>query len=235
MGAELSRFEKDLRRIENLQYALVYADQNKGLLKRQLEKASADPTSGYFGVRFNDFISDLVEGFSLGEIVLLRRAVEHYTSEIHQGNDWRRQSDIKRRCPSFGIRFHKDCEDIHVIDLSKELRDIIIHPLGPEHYRLISRKDMSPMAILQQEVALWSNPSSRRKILILRGLDNKQDYLDKWQLLPPGFSHSRADLFSGILFTEVMDCIRTYDSIREVDLDKAIKYSKEAHPPIEYL
>ncbi|HUV60539.1 MAG TPA: hypothetical protein VMW71_00020 [Thermoplasmata archaeon] len=235
MGVELIQFEKDLKRIENLQFAFAYAKDNDEKLRDQLEKASTDPKNSYFGVTFEEFTKDLVEGFQLAEIVLLRRAVEHYTSAIHRGNDWRRQSDIMERCPTFRIKYNLNYLDVHVIDLSYDLRNIIIHPLGTEKFRFIEIKDVPPIAILQQEATIWTSRETKKKILILRGDDSTDDYTTRWHKMPTNFNHTRSDLFSGILFNEVRDCVRTYDSVREMSLREAIESSGSEHPLIEYL
>jgi hypothetical protein len=234
MTRELNQFRRELKKVEHLQFALVYSDKYEEELKSQLHQASKDKSSSYFGMTFNELRADLLEAFMVAEIVLLRRAVEHYTSTVHKGNDWKGQTDMKRRCPTYKIKYHLDYPEVHVIDLSYELRNLIVHPLKSDSTKFMETTVLSPLDVLKQEATLLTNAESRREILVLRGSDNRQRYLSRIQKMDVGRWHHRFDLFSGILFEEVRDCVGTYDSVRSLSTDKAIRESTSRHQPMEY-
>lgn len=234
MSEELERFERELKKIENLQFGFLYVDKHCKELGRQLSQVSVDKTSSYYGMTFDDFRLDQLEAFLLAEIVLLRRSVEYYSSAVHKGNDWRAQTDMKKRCPSFMIRYDLDCPEVHVIDLSYELRNLIVHPLDKNAYRCIEKKDLSPLDILKQHATMFADGEGNRKTLVLQGKDHKSKYLSRLTKAPIDYKHTRSDLFSGILFEEVRDCIRTYDRVRKMSTRHAIEKSNALHPALAY-
>lgn len=229
----IQEFELNLNHLGSLQFALRYLKNKEKQLQRELETLSKIPQSLYFGMTIEEHYKRLSEAYVIAEIVLLRRAVEHYTAGVHEGHDWSGQSDIKIRCPNYVIKYHSDFPEVHVIDLSYELRNFIVHPLMGE-YEHIQASELSPMTILEQNVVLMSDRDNGRRMLVFQNDMSKPDFLKMLSEISFPQEHSRFDLFSGILFDEVRNCVVTYDKVRKMPIEKAIQKSNSLNSKIEY-
>lgn len=226
---ELDVFEGNIRDKELLKLGFAHIDENRARLEAQLIELVKENKTSYFGESIKEFISNYANALLKADITLLHTAVEEYCSTVHKGND-RAGSDIVTRCPSYMLRCHPGHPEVHVIVMAKDIRDRLIHAL-PSYNKITCGCD--PLPLLKQDVVLRQCLGYR--YVVLRNSDLKEQYVKRWE--PPSGDapiNFSSMTFAELLSNEVVECIRTYDSVRKMKPERASAESTKRHIPIKY-
>lgn len=204
MSEYLVGFERDVSRLDCLFWSIRYIKEHQSEFTESLTHDVTKQRATLPARDYESLVSDTLSFVAVAENILLWMFYEKYIRAIHQRHDG--TEDVKRRCPSYLLKCHRNHDGSHVLDIVRDFRDRSVHDL--EEYNNIEC-DRPPEETLLQTVAVYRFDHGE-EILLMHGLNSdRQLTLMKRKKLP--VRHVSLMTFGELLTSKLVSCVREYD------------------------
>jgi hypothetical protein len=206
MNNGLLAFVQNFQRLENLSLAAAYLDEHRMEIERLLVVPRWWPDEVPRPRTYKDLREELDFSVMVARVILLKEAQEEYSVGMHSGHD-RHGSDMIKWVPYARLKVDPDSSLYHVLEILKDLRDVLVHP-NVRYHKI--ECNLKPYEVLKQSLLVASAPE--RRWIRFAGPENLEEF--KADLPDVRGIKSRIISFEDLLRRMILVCVIKYQMLR---------------------